>query len=146
MRWKQNVIAAMTEYELSTFEPSTSNWSCPAYLRFMIISPQDRGAPITTMLSGSPYTFTFTETNEATLNATELAIYAKVRRNLSSSEWMIDWANAAVSPRRSNLDCYGNRAFNPVDYSGNGSQCGLDANNFYLHKDCAEFLSICTRQ
>lgn len=132
---KQSVIGSITEYNLSTFEPTTSVWKCPQSFRYIIVSPQDRTAyPCVEV------------TDESTLNAVQRDDLNKIRRHLTSGEWIVDPIHQCVSPKRPNLDCYGNRAFNPVAYTDSGTQCGLDSNNLYLHKDCAEFVSFCFRQ
>jgi hypothetical protein len=134
MPWKKNVISSLVEYDLSTFEPTANNWSCPQSFRYIIISPQDRAAYPCNEVA-----------NENSLNAVQRDDLMKIRRHLAPSEWIIDPIHQCVSPKQTNLDCYGNRAFNPVIYSP-GTQCGLDSNNLYLHKDCAEFVSFCFRQ
>lgn len=138
MKWKKNVISSLQEYDLSTFEPTSSTWTCPQWFRFMIVSPLDKDTPGPAFCQEVP--------NESVLDDNQRKILKQMRRHLNPSEWIIDPIHQCVSPKRSNLDCYGNRAFNPIDYAGRGSQCGLDSNNLYLHKDCAEFVSFCFRK
>jgi hypothetical protein len=134
MTRKKSVVSAATEYDLSSFEPTGSNWQCPQSFRYIIVSPQDRDSVYPCM-----------ERNENSLNAVQRADLLLMRRHLPQSEWIIDPLQQCVSPKKSNLDCYGNRAFNPVIYD-NSTECGLNSNNMYLHKDCAEFVSFCFRK
>lgn len=137
IRWKANILSSVTESDLSTFSnlPS-STWSCPEQLRYVIVSPQDRNDGGAYPCKDPPLVgLTPQQSND-------LAI---LKRQLSTADWIIDPINQCVSPRKASLDCYANRAFNTVDYLGSATRCGLDDNNNYLHRDCAEFVSVCLR-
>lgn len=136
-RWKNNILASVVETDLSTFSsPSTSPWTCSDQLRYVIVSPQDSKA-------GGAYPCK--DPNESTLTAQQASNLAILRRHLSQTEWIIDPEMECVTPRKTTVDCYGNRAFNPIDYYGSNSRCGLDDNGIYQHRDCAEYVSVCLR-
>lgn len=137
-RWKNNILASVVETDLATFDsPATSPWSCSDQLRYVIVSPQDRGAG-----GAYPCKDPVSVSNLTAQQASNLAI---LRRHLPQSEWIIDPEMECVSPRKTNMDCYGNRAFNSIDYYGNSNRCGLDDNGVYQHRDCAEYVSVCLR-
>ncbi len=136
-RWKENILKSVTESDLSNFNTmAASTWSCPSHFRYLIVSPQDRNP-------GGAYPCK--DPNESQLTPQQMNTLTILRRHLPSSEWIIDPEMECISPRKTHLDCYGNRAFNPIDYYGSASRCGLDDNNNYLHRDCAEYVSVCLR-
>lgn len=137
-RWKNNILASVVESDLATFNsPATSPWSCSDQLRYVIVSPKDSGP-------GGAYPCK-DPVNVSNLTAQQASNLAILQRHLSPSEWIIDPEMECVTPRKTTVDCYGNRAFNTIDYYGSTSQCGLDDNGVYQHRDCAEYVSVCLR-
>lgn len=137
-RWKNNILASVVESDLATFSsPATSPWSCSDQLRYVIVSPKDSGPG-----GAYPCKDPMSVSNLTAQQANNLAI---LQRHLSPSEWIIDPEMECVTPRKTTVDCYGNRAFNNIDYYGSNSQCGLDDNGVYQHRDCAEYVSVCLR-
>lgn len=135
---KNNVLASVQELNLSVLnQPNTPLWSCPASLRFIIVSPKDTG------IDGA---YPCKETNFANLTSENQKKYAILRRHLPEDQWGIDPGRQCIYPKQSGSDCYGGSNIKKIDYSyNNGAACGQDPNDAYLDTICSEFLSVCVR-
>lgn len=126
------VLSSITEYSLATGSPVTgSSWSCPAYLQFMVVRPEDKAA-------GFPCN-AFVDRAD---NDQEARALQAIRRVLRVEDWYVDIKNHCVMPRETADYCYGRPDMSVpetrrIQYGVNCANTGTTM--------CPHFVSVCLR-
>ena len=130
------VISSVSEVNLSDFSTSSSNWSCPQSLKFMIVRPGDAA---TAGCQKRIY-------NPSNLNEHQKAVY----NILKPEHWYVDFARRCIMPRKPMASCYGRAGQSHLDsyvnYHGiiNGvAKCGGSANSQNKPVFCPHYATIC---